>query len=155
MIAETMQQVGLLPEERYQHPDDKQISDHVQFFSHLSGQLAGVKVLMDNARESSRLEKEIKDLKAELAPAKQRCEDLERRLVSNLRDRNLEMEELRGVAVRATEVMRRLGLEPRSGTRIPPPPRSRTTPSSSTAWRASLPGSRSRWTRPWNRRASK
>ena len=132
MIAETMQQVGLLLEERNQHPDDEEISDHVQFFSGLSGQLAGVKVLVDNARESFRMEKELEDLKAELAASRQRSAGLE---------------ELRVVANRTTEPLP----GPRSGTRIPPPSRFETAPNSSTAWRASLPGSRSRWRRPWNR----
>ena len=69
--AETMQQLGLFPVDRNQHPDDDQINDHAQFFSHLMGQLVGLKELMESTLERSRMQKELADKgKEELAVAK-------------------------------------------------------------------------------------
>jgi len=95
MTAAAMETIGLDPEQRNPHPDDDTLGDHAEFFSSLSGQLSGLKVIIDQARESSLLEKELKDLKAELAAAKQRTADLG---------------ELQAAAARASEAMRRLGL---------------------------------------------
>ena len=51
MTAEAMQEVGLRPKERNPHPDDDEVSDHVEFFSSLAGQLAGLKVSLDDTLE--------------------------------------------------------------------------------------------------------
>ena len=37
--------------ERNLHPDDEEISDHVEFFSHLTGQLTGLKEWLDETLE--------------------------------------------------------------------------------------------------------
>ena len=92
-----MEEVGLRPDERCENLEYEEISDHIKFLSHLAGQLSGLKVVMDIARESSRLEEELGNLKTELAAAKERSADLK---------------ELWAAGNRASEAMRRLGLDP-------------------------------------------
>ena len=71
-----MKEVGLQPDERLNDPKDEEISDLITFLCHLTGQLSGLKVLIDIAKESSRLEEELGKMKAELATAKERSADL-------------------------------------------------------------------------------